>query len=363
MREVVIVCPELEAGAGGLADYTLRVAENWPSSTPLRFIVPEGEHREGSPKVTTISRRAEALLAALPQGGGAVLLQYSAYGFDHYGYPRWLLRALLDWKCRTQGVLVIMLHEIWTFWPIVNKNYFVQHLHRRDLRKLLGQADAVFTSTASQAEHLRALLPQQPVEMLPVGSNVRPVATSPAPREAGLAVLFGLQGTRCRTLEAMKAELRALADKQVISKLITVGAGDEMEATEHERQLLDVLQLSAGFEQRGPVHEEEVSKLLLSAQFGISSQDELSLTKSGSFMAYAAHGLNIISPAAASGKVEPTCWLIAPSELLRGLSPNELRDRAERLRDWQQQTASWPHIAARFAEALHQTHLSRAKER
>ena len=51
----------------------------------------------------------------------------------------------------------------------------LQQLHRRDLRKLLQVADVVFTSTASQAEHLTALSPRCPIEVLPVGSNIRRV--------------------------------------------------------------------------------------------------------------------------------------------------------------------------------------------
>ena len=104
---------------------------------------------------------------------GKVLVQYSAYGFDRYGYPRWLIEALLEWKKETQGILAIMFHEIWAFWPVWNKNYLLQQLHRRDLRRLLRVTDAVFTSTSSQAAHLTALSPRCPIQVLPVGSNIR----------------------------------------------------------------------------------------------------------------------------------------------------------------------------------------------
>lgn len=354
--ETVIVCPELQAGSGGLADYTLRVAENWPSAAPLRFVVPTTERGElpslpPSLIVTPVERQSRALLAALPPGDGAVLLQYSAYGFDQLGYPRWLLRGLLEWKKRSRGLLAIMFHEIWTFWPVLNKNYFVQQLHRRDIRKLLAEAEAIFTSTSSQAEHLRALRPASHIEVLPVGSNVRRISPSPRERDPGVAVLFGLQRTRRRALQAMQADLHSLAQQNCLAKVITIGAGSA--EAERERGLLDSLKLSAGFEQRGQTVEEELSELLLTAQFGISNQDDLSVTKSGTFMAYAAHGLDVISPSAGRTKPEPFCWLIAPSELLRGIAPNELRDRAERLRLWQEAIASWPRIAAQFARALH----------
>jgi hypothetical protein len=355
--EVVIICPELKAGAGGLADYTLRVVESWPTPTRLRFIVPRNEDRDGGrtsslPNVTIVDRRKESLLAALPTNGGGVLVQYSGYGFDRIGYPRWLLAALTDWKARARGLLVVMFHEVWTFWPVLNKNYFVQQLHRRDIRTLVARADAVFTTTASQAEHLRRLARQCRVNVLPVGSNVRPITQPGGERHAGVAVLFGLAATRRRALETMRDDLATLATSGALRKIVTVGARDQADVCQCERTILAGLPLCDGFEQRGAMPEDEVSRLLSSAVFGISAQDDLSITKSGTFMAYAAHGLNVISPFASAGKPEPLCWLTAPHELINAIAPEQLRERAERLRGWQQRTASWPKIAAEFARAL-----------
>lgn len=352
--EVVIISPELEPGAGGLADYTLRVAEHWPSAAAMRFVVPETENRRTSSalNVAFVARRRDALLAELPTSGGAVLLQYSAYGFDHFGYPRWLLGALADWKTKSGGSLVIMFHEIWTFWPVLNKNYFVQQLHRRDIRSLLTRADAVFTTTASQADHLRALAPGVVVDVLPVGSNVRVIDHTSVDRQHGVAVLFGLAGTRRRALETMRSDLEALASKNIIRRIVTVGAEQNADERRSEHALLSGIALGDGFEQHGPLADDAVSQLLLSASFGISAQDDLGITKSGTFMAYAAHGLNVISPFAGSEKPEPLCHATAPNELINGLSPGELSARATRLRDWQTRSASWPQIAARFARAL-----------
>ena len=351
-NQIVIICPELAPGSGGLADYTLRVIDHWSDASPLRVLLPAGSAVPPGPRanvqIDVVERQAARLLAALPKQGGNVLLQYSAYGFDRFGYPRWLLRALADWKRQPGGVLVLMFHEIWTFWPVLNKNYLVQQLHRRDIRALVLEADAIFTSTSSQAEHLRKLLPGCTVELLPVGSNIEPVRPPSGTREAGVAVLFGLEGSRVRALESMNADLHALAGRGVIRKIISAGAGKG----EQERMFLSRLQLLDGFEQRGALPGRDVSELLLRGSFGISAQDDLSLTKSGTFMAYAAHGLSIISPHGEQSKPEPLCWLTTPGELLRGLDTAELERRAQRLRDWQQRTASWPHIAKQFARAL-----------
>ena len=138
--EVMIITPETGAGRGGLADYTHRIVAEWGGAIASRIIVPND---------------AATLRDQLPQSGGRVLLQYSAYGYDRLGYPRWLLRELTDWKQASGGLLVLMLHEIWAFWPALNKNRLVQHMHRRELRRVLQAADAVFTSTASHAGHLQ----------------------------------------------------------------------------------------------------------------------------------------------------------------------------------------------------------------
>ena len=352
--EVLVITPEIAAGTGGLADYTLRFVEQWRGAVRVRFLIPQPENgaAPSGDDIDVTERNASALTAKLPTSGGKVLLQYSAYGFDHFGYPRWLLRALKDWKRASGGLLVVMFHEIWTFWPVLNKNYLIQQLHRRDLRELLGVTDAVFTSTASQAEHLRALSPLRAVEVLPVGSNIVPAGNANEHREPGVAVLFGLQGSRLHALQKSAADLSAGAAGGKLRKLVTAGGGNTAEGAREERQLLGTLDLAGGFEQRGAVGEEAVSELLSRASFGVSAQDPLSVTKSGTFMAYAAHGLNILSPFAGASQPEPLCWATHPAELMRETPNAVLQSRAESLRSWQERTCSWPQIARQFAQAL-----------
>jgi hypothetical protein len=145
--------------------------------------------------------------------------------------------------------------------------------------------------------------------------------------------------------------LRALADLGSITKIITVGAGNGTFADE-ERQLLTGFRLKEGFEQRGHQEEDQISNLLSVSSYGLSAQDELSLTKSSVIMAYAAHGLNVVNAAAGQDKTEPNCLFISPDELLGGLSETELAARAQRLKAWQENTSSWQLIANAFAAVL-----------
>jgi hypothetical protein len=351
--ETVIISPELTSG--GVGDYTRRLLENLPRNAALRLVVPKIGTRpvnsfEQYP-VEETDGSIRDLCDRLPSQGN-VLVQYSAYGFDRHGYPRRLIKALLNWKKKSPGILAIMFHEIWGFWPIWNKNRAMQQLHRRDLRRLLRVADAIFTSTSSQAAHLAALSPRCPVQVLPVGSNIRRVGETEEKRETGLAVLFGLQPSRLRTLGKMHRGLKALGAAGKIRKIVTVGGGGYRPGDDDEAALLTGLDLTEGFDQRGPLPEEKISELLLVGEFGISAQDDLSITKSGTFMAYAAHGLNVISDYAGASKPEPFCWLTSPNELLQGVAAEELEERGQKLRDWQERTAAWPDIASQIARAL-----------
>jgi hypothetical protein len=350
---IVIVCPELTSG--GVGDYTRRLLENLPRIPGLRLIVPKTANRQVTfferYPVEGVACTSRDLRDRLP-AQGRVLVQYSAYGFDRHGYPRWLIKALREWKRQSHGTLAIMFHEIWAFWPVWNRNHILQQLHRRDLRRLLQVTDAVFTSTSSQAAHLTALSPRCPIQFLPVGSNIRRVHATEGEKETGLAILFGLQGSRLRTLRKMHPELKSLGAAGKIQKIATAGAGRSREGEDEEAALLTELELSEGFDQRGPLPEEKISELLLAGEFALSAQDDLSITKSGTFMAYAAHELNIISCYADVSKPEPLSLLISPVELMKGLTQTELESRGKRLRQWQERTAAWPDIANQVARVL-----------
>jgi hypothetical protein len=333
VTEVFVITPELTPGAGGVGDHTLRLVENLPDRENIRLLVTSGDLRE------------------LP-ANGRLFVQYSAYGFNRLGYPRKLIRALIHWKKRSRGRLVIMFHEIWTFWPVTNRNFFIQFFHRQAIKRLLAYVDVAFTSTPSQADHLRALSSRVPIRVLPVGTNICRKSGADLPRRVGWAVIFGRQSTRVRALKKMHTGLRSLATAGRITRIVAVGANSDRRAQEEERSLLAAISLADGFEQRGGQPEAIVSEMLSTSSFGIFGQDELSYGKSGTFMAYAAHKLNVLAEFADPLGPEPLCWLVAPRELLGGISEEELRRRAEQLCEWQQHVASWELIGATIAHAL-----------
>lgn len=352
--DFVIITPEISPGCGGVADHTIALLRNWQPLPNVKVLVANSGSvpPEWSSMVGPLGSTQDSILTQLPANGGRVFVQYSAYGFNRLGYPRDLIRALIEWKRRTAGRLVIMFHEIWTFWPVTNKNFIVQQFHRHAVKDLVRQCDVVFTTTPSQAEHLRHLSRSSSIHVLPVGSNIRRNETGAVTREAGSAALFGLQSNRIRALEMMRKGLSALAASGQLKHIVCLGHGSDPQASRREHELLAQLNLSGGFDQQGHLPEEALSEVLSSVSLGIFGQSELSCTKSGSFMAYAAHQLTVLSDFAASSKPPPVCWLVSPAELLNGIGRDELDRRAECLRMWQEQNCSWSVIADKMGGAL-----------
>ena len=352
--ELVVITPGLSPGSGGVADHTLALLREWPADLKLTLLMMDqaAAAREYAAQVRQLGPNRDDILAQLPPQGGKVFVQYSAYGFNRFGYPRDLIAALIRWKKRSGGYLAVMFHEIWAFWPVTNKNFLIQQLHRRALRRLLEVCDAVFTTTGSQAEHLRRL-DNASVQVVPAGSNVasRPVSLQ-SKRNQTWGVIFGLQTSRVRALENMRQSLDTLSKSGRLSRIIAIGAGSDADAAAREHQLLNDLHLIDGFAQEGALSSDAVSARMSSVAFGIFGQTEFSCTKSGSFMAYAAHQLSVIADFAHPGKPPPICWLVSPAELLGGIDTAELDRRAECLRMWQEQKFSWNVIATKIGRAL-----------
>ena len=353
MNEAVIIAPELN---GGVGDHTRQLLKHLPPIKGLRVIVPKRGSR--APRffeqysVEETEERSRDIGNLLPDSGGKVLLQYSAYGYNQFGYPHWLIKGLRRWKDRSNGRLVIMFHETWTNWPMWNPNYVLQTLHRRDLRQIMQVADLLFTSTTSQAKHLQTLSRGGSISVLPVGSNIQKTADREEEKEKGLAVLFGLQAGRIRTLQKMENDLQRLAGASRIQRIVTAGSGGSPMGDKEEFALLLRIGLPRDFEQRGPLPEEKISELLSTAEFAISIQDELSITKSSTFMAFASHELNILSCFADEAKPEPISLLVSPKKLLGGITDFDLETRGQKLRQWQEKTSAWPGIATQIAQAL-----------
>jgi len=337
----------------------MNLVQAWPEPRSFQFIVTRGA--DASKKllpdlfILGASENAEGLTRALDSvEGDDVLVQYSGFGFDPKGCPRWMPDVLAAWKLKKKGRRVaIMFHELWTKRPLWDPRVVRSWRHRYSIGRLIKLSSAVYTNTEGYAGWLRALNPRVSVSVIPVGCNVQVQTIADlASRERGLLVVFGKQGTRMLALHTMKESLARLAQAGRLNQLLIVGGSPDGAQTElsFARQFLPEEKLGA----TGFMDDEALSELLARAEFGVSGQDWLSVEKSTTFMAYAAHGLNILSPYAGTDERAPFNWLTGVDELLTDDMQMEqkLRDRSRSLREWYESTASWSAIATKMSAGL-----------
>lgn len=344
-----IITPEIEPESGGVADYTIRVVEEWGQQVRVlssRMVTSFPSLMTVEPLPTTDSE-----ISSLLERSDRVLLQYSGYGFSQTGFPRALLTALRHWKEKQGRRLVLVLHEIWSAHPFWRPAHWRQRRHRRALGSLIRAADSVVTTTEDQARLLRQASGREDIEVLPVTSSIRR-CPEPAKREEGLAVIFGRLPSRIETLRVLQREIRTLAQAAILQRIVTLGSGAEETALARERELLNSCALTGGFLQLGRVPADEASRVLSTATYALFAQPILSLTKSCTFMAYAQHSLRVIVRPDVMQQSAPSSFLIAPSELLEGLPAAQQEQRAGDLRRWQERTSSWSRIAQRLQTGL-----------
>src|SRR5437763_7052686 len=104
--EFVLITPGLSAGSGGVADHTLALLREWEPISSLALLVADqnSSAHQTLQNVGQLKTSTDEILTQLPQRGGKVFVQYSAYGFNRLGYPRGLISALVQWKKRSGGL-------------------------------------------------------------------------------------------------------------------------------------------------------------------------------------------------------------------------------------------------------------------
>lgn len=356
---LTVVVTQLPPAVCGIGDYTMNLVQAWPEERPFQFIVTRGAaaSQQALPeyKIIGASEDAQGLAEALEKlDAEDVMLQYSGFGFDPKGRPLWIAEVFAAWKKKKPSRrLAVMFHELWIKWPWWDPRSLRSWLHRRSVSDLLKVASNVYTNTEGYAVWLRKLNRHVPVQVIPVGSNVTVESThKTALPERGLMVVFGKQGTRMLALNGMKEALAKLAQKKRLTRLVIAGGapdGAKAELAVAKEFLAEDQVTVTGF-----LEDSALSQLLFKAEFGLSGQDWLSVEKSTTFMAYAAHGLNILSPHAGKDSRTPFAWITSADELLTDdvQMEQKLRDRSLALREWYESTASWSAITARMSASF-----------
>lgn len=355
---ITVVAPQLPPAVCGVGDYTMRLMEAWNDFPRFRFCVARGQAESAAMRpdlrISTFGCTRAGLSGVLAATADShVLLEYVPHGYDRKGCPQWISGAVRDWQKVRRGSakMVVMFHELWVRLPWWRPAALRQVLHRWSIRRLIRAADCVFTNTAGYAQWIRSLTPDRDVQVAPIGSTVVPVSPNTSvSREAGLFVLFGRQGTRVHALRSMGASLARLHVSGRLRTLIIAGGGGGQDA--QERRVLGESGLPGEvISHRGFMPADELSALLHRAEFGVSDQTWDSVSKSTTFMAYASHGLNIVSPFAGRDFRPPFDLLTSTAELESSKSAateDALKGRSRQLVSWYRETADWPMIVRKM---------------
>jgi hypothetical protein len=354
-RALTVISTRLPPQLCGIGTYSWLLNSHWPGDKArTQFIVMDGAKESaqqlGFASVTGFNGEAQTLERALTQSRSEdLLLHYAGRAYHRYGCPVSMPRVLGRWKKRRPDArLLIFFHELPAEVPMMSRHYLPQRINARIVRKLAQLADILVTNTAHQADKLRALTGRSDVHCIAVGSNITPPARNVSiPRAKGEFVIFGLPFGRMQTSRLFADHLREWHRAGELTKLHIIGpddAGDSLESPLSADAII----------RHGALTDRDVSDLLGRAQYALSNATPETWSKSGSFMAFAAHGCPIVTNISTPEHVPLNLTIEAGD--VGNVAHGELERRGAALRDWYEANADWKVIASRMAALLDHAH-------
>lgn len=346
----VVITTRLPPRICGVGTYSWLVHKYWPSDSNLaQFIVMEGasESRSmlGYDAISDFHGDPKTLAQILDRSGAtSILLHYAGRAYQRYGCPIWMPRVLRNWKTKFPNArLIVFFHEVPGEQSRLSRHFILGKINARIIRQLASVADVLITNASNHAAAIRMLSGKQLIHYLPVGSNIEVTGKSAQPRAESDFVLFGLPFNRLQTLQSFASQIREWQDRKLLTKLHLVGPEDEKLAKE-----MDSLarQFFPNIVRHEVLPATELSQLLMQARFALTNVTASNWSKSGVFMACAAHGCAVVTKAKWSHV--PLCYTIAENEI-GNISSEEIENRVTCLQKWFEENASWPLIAKRLA--------------
>lgn len=352
-RPLAIVTTRLPPLLCGVGSYSLRLEQAWPHAPHNHtFLVCEGGLDSSAELVSgkVIEHRTEArkLSSALENIGDCdVLLHYAARAYHRFGFPIWLCRALERWKSHAKsGRLVVMFHEMPSQMPPTSRHFLPNVFNARIIRRLAKVADAVVTNTADQAATFIALTGRRDISVLPVASNIEPETEGQIQEQPSEFLVFGLPFGRAQALQRFADLIPDWVRAGVLTRLHIVGPREDRYSAV-ETRILAATGVRELTQIHGPLPARAVSALLSRSTFALTNVTTSTWSKSGVFMACAAHRCAVV--ASVERTEMPLTFVVPPGEVA-SVSQNDVNERTAGLRDWYNANAAWPVLAARFAE-------------
>jgi hypothetical protein len=302
----------------------------------------------GIDSITGFDGDGTKLLRTLNRLGSAdLLLHYAGRAYQRFGCPIWMPRALQRWKRKfPEARLTVFFHEVPGDLPITSRHFLFGKINRRIVRQLASIADGLVTNTANHATIVRKLSGRKDVHCLPVGSNIEPVGNLAQPRAATEFVVFGLPFGRSQTLQLFGDEILRWHQDGLLTKLHLIGPEDPGDPNAITRSLT----ASGLLIPHGRLSDRDVSQLLSRVRFALTNVTPETWSKSGAFMACAAHGCAVVIRETESNP--PLSHAIAARNL-ETTSAAEIQQKAESLRKWYDTHAIWTATVPQLAAIVH----------
>jgi hypothetical protein len=300
----------------------------------------------GYDAITEFNGNPEKLSEALRRSGATnVLLHYAGRAYQRFGCPTWLPAVLRKWKTEIpKARLTIFFHEVPGEMPRLSRHFLLGKINSRIIRQLSAIADVLVTNTEHHAEVMRKLSGRDEVHCFPVGSNIEPVAVAREGRSETEFVIFGLPFGRWQTLQLFEPEIRKWRESGLVTKLHLIGPDDEKLANEANPMLETLSDIVV---RRGMLPEAEVSRWLARAGFALTNVSSSTWSKSGAFMACAAHGCAVVIKETTAEI--PLCYTIAAKDVGH-ISASEIAARSASLQNWYRENADWAVTARRLSD-------------
>ena len=361
-QPLVVITTRLPPQVCGIGTYSWLLHQHWPGDvSSAQFLAVDGAIESAAeldfPNVTEFNANPAKLSRALDRIGAAdLLLHYAGRAYHRYGCPIWLPSVLAKWRAKFRsGRLLVFFHELPGNLPVTSRHYWIDMCNRRVIRKLSKIADAVVTNTNDHVKKLEQISGRANIHWLPVPSNILATPVSPGPRVRAEFVIFGLPFGRWQTLQLFDAEIRSWQEGGHLTRLHLIGPRDQKFDARSD-QLTDGWRNPNIAVRHGMLPAADISKLLASAQFGLSNATEENWSKSTVFMAFASHGCAVVSKV--KSETAPLRFTVAPEELAT-MSEVDLGERTGALRQWYEQHAHWNVIAGKisvlFSDKVRQT--------
>ena len=363
-QPLVIISTRLPPQVCGVGTYSWELQKHWPDQQrPVEFLVmdvaPDSDRSHG---INVFGGSATELRMALDRIGSAdAVLHYAGRAYQRFGCPTWLPGVLRDWKRKFAAArLLVFFHELpGSDFKVTSPHYWLGRLSALIVRRLASFADVLVTNTSEHAAMLRRFSRRTDVHIIPVASNILPASAAAAGERAATEfVVFGLSFGRLQAVQRFHAEVPRWHSSGKLTKLHVIGPQDDGFSAEAD-QLMRAWPASIEIARHGMLPAAEVSQLLSRARFALSNANAETWSKSGSFMACAAHGCAVVMGSGHSGS-PPLSYTVDGAEV-ESISDAEVERRAAALLAWAAQNASWPVIATRIASLLEADGLSNGK--